>query len=103
MNTVSDLLERTAWTFAQAFVGVLVGVNVTSGSVNWREVLISATVAGLVAALKVLGVKGSQVTTAKTLANAARTLPEVKKAEEYPAVQTSEEVARRVARELVNS
>ena len=41
MNTVADLMERAGWTFLQSFVGVLVGVNVTTGTVDWREVLIT--------------------------------------------------------------
>lgn len=117
-NTLRDLVERTVWTFAQAFVGTLVATNVASGTVNWREVLVSSAVAGIVAVLKVLGVSASQVNTVVTTAQAvaqapvveaavkaAESVPTVKNVVEKvaasPVVETSEDVARQVANSLL--
>jgi hypothetical protein len=98
MKGLGDLLERAGWTAVQAFVGVLAGVNLTEGAVDWKLVLTSAGIAALVAALKVLGVKGSQVT---TVVDTAEKIPAVHRwTENTPVGQTSEEIARRVASEL---
>lgn len=98
MTKFVDLLERVGWTALQAFVGVLAGVNLTSGTVDWALVLTSAGVAALVAALKVLGVNGSQVT---AVVDAAEQVPAVHRwTENTPVGQTTEDIARRVAREL---
>lgn len=98
MKGFQDLLERVGWTALQAFVGVLAGVNLTSGSVDWALVLTSAGVAALVAALKVLGVKGSQVT---AVVDTAEKVPAVERwTENTPAGQTTEDIARKVAYQL---
>jgi hypothetical protein len=46
-----DLLERTAWTAVQAFLGVIVGLSITD-ELDWRAVFISAGVAAGIAAAK---------------------------------------------------
>lgn len=93
-----DLLERVGWTALQAFIGVLAGVNFAAGSVDWVLVFTSAGVAALVAALKVLGVKGAAVT---TVVDVAEKVPAVHRwTEETPAGRTTEDIARRVALEL---
>jgi hypothetical protein len=46
-----DLIERTAWTAVQAFVGVLAGLSIAD-EVQWDTVFISAGIAALVAAAK---------------------------------------------------
>jgi hypothetical protein len=98
MNTLLDTLERAGWTAVQAFVGVLVGVNFADGAVDWKLVLTSAGVAALVAALKSLGVKGSQVT---AVVDTAEKVPAVHRwTENTPVGQTTEDIARRVALEL---
>src|SRR5690606_32845060 len=98
MDKFVDLLERVGWTFLQSFVGVLAGINLTAGSVDWQLVLVSATVAGLASALKVLGVQGSQVT---AVVNTVEKIPAVHRwTENTPIGHTSEEIARRVAAEL---
>lgn len=98
MKTVLDLLERAGWTFVQSFVGVLVGMDLAAIAVDWRAALVSAVIAGLVSALKVLGVKGAQVSAA---VDVAKKVPAVHRwTEETPAGRTSEEIARRVAAEL---
>lgn len=100
MKGLVDLLERAGWTALQAFVGVLAGVNIAEGSTDWKLVLTSAGIAALVAALKVLGVKGAQVSTA---VDVAEKVPAVHRwTETTPIGQTSEEIARRVARELTS-
>lgn len=97
-QNVLDVLERVTWTALQAFVGVLAGVNITAGSVDWTLVLTSAGVAALAAALKALGVKGSQVT---AVVDTAERIPAVNRwTENTPAGQTTEDMARQVAREV---
>lgn len=100
MKSLVDLLERAGWTFVQSFVGVLVGLDLTAGAIDWKTSLVSAAVAGLVAALKVLGVKGAQVT---AVVDTAEKVPAVHRWTEHtPVGQTTEEIARRVARELTD-
>lgn len=100
MKSFVDLLERAGWTAVQAFVGVLAGVNLTAGGTDWGLVLTSAGVAALVAALKVLGVKGSQVT---AVVDTAEKVPAVHRwTENTPVGETSEEIARRVAAQLAS-
>jgi len=48
-----DLLERTAWTAVQAFLGVLVGVSLVD-KIEWDTILVSAGFAALFAAAKCL-------------------------------------------------
>lgn len=66
MRGLVDLLERAGWTALQAFVGTLAAVNLADGGTDWRVVLTSAGIAALVAALKVLGVRGAQVSARST-------------------------------------
>ena len=49
-----DLLERTAWTAVQAFVGVLAGLSIADQDIQWDTVFITAGVAALVAVAKSL-------------------------------------------------
>lgn len=103
-TTVVDMVERAGWTFAQAFVGSLVGINFVSGSTDWREVFVSALVAGLVAVLKVLGVTAAQVRSAQKAADVvAEEVPVIHKLAETPVGQTTDDIARHVALELVGS
>lgn len=100
MTKFYDLLERVGWTAMQAFVGVLAGVNLTDGAVDWQLVLTSAGVAALVAALKVLGVSGSQVT---AVVGTAEKIPAVERwTRNTPAGRKTESVARDAARQLLN-
>lgn len=120
MNRVLDTVERSAWTFLQAAVGALVGVNVATGSINWQEVLVTAVVAGIVAVLKSLGVTASQINELGTVVRTAKQDPAVAavvakaeqvpavaatvaKVEQSPVVRTSEEVAREVAAQLISA
>lgn len=99
-----DTLERAGWTFVQAFVGVLVGVNFSTGSTDWSQVLISAGVAGLVAALKAMGVTASQAKHVKDFSDAVRAIGPVDqvmdRAEKNPAVRTTEQIAAEVIQRL---
>lgn len=72
-----DLIERVGWTFVQAFVGSLVATNLAGSAVDWRQVLVSAAVAGLVAVLKVLGVNVAKARSATVadVAKVAETVP----------------------------
>lgn len=98
MKSVLDLLERAGWTAMQAFVGVLAGVNIADGATDWTLVLTSAGIAALVAALKVLGVKGAQVS---AVADIAEKVPAVDRwTRTSPAGRATESVVRQAAREL---
>lgn len=100
MKALVDLAERAGWTALQAFVGVLAGVNIADGATDWTLVLTSAGIAALVAALKVLGVKGAQVSATVDI---AEKVPAVHRwTESTPVGRTSEDIARRVARELTS-
>lgn len=100
MKALTDLLERAGWTAMQAFVGVLAGVNIADGATDWTLVLTSAGIAALVAALKVLGVRGAQVS---TVMDAAEKVPAVERwTRTTPAGRTTESVVRRAARELTS-
>jgi hypothetical protein len=48
-----DLLERTAWTAIQAFLGVLVGTTIVD-ELDWGTVFVSAGIAAGIAAAKCL-------------------------------------------------
>jgi hypothetical protein len=50
-NKYLDLLERTAWTAVQAFLGVMIALDIT-GTIVWKDVLYSAGIAALIAAAK---------------------------------------------------
>lgn len=101
MKTLVDLLERVGWTALQAFVGALTAVNVADiQNGGWTLVLTTAGVAALVAALKTLGVKGSQ---ASNVMDALEQLPTVERwTRTTPAGRTTESVVRRAARELTS-
>lgn len=100
MKAFVDLLERAGWTAVQAFVGSLTAVSFVDGSVDWRLVLTTAGIAALVAALKVLGVQGSQVS---TVVDTAEKIPAVQRwTETTPVGRTSEDIAREVARQLAS-
>jgi len=100
MNRIADLAERVGWTALQAAIGVLAGVNLADGATDWTLVLTSAGIAALVAALKVLGVNGSQVT---AVVDTAEKIPAVERwTSNTPVGRHAESVARRAARELTN-
>lgn len=100
MNRWTDLIERAGWTALQAAIGVLAGVNITDATTDWTLVLSAAGIAALVAALKTLGVQGSQVT---AVADLAEKVPAVERwTSTTPAGRTTERVVRRAARELTN-
>ncbi len=58
-----DLVERVAWTFAQALAGSFFagGVAVAYGQWDWRAALTGAGAAAMLSVLKVLGVNLSAV------------------------------------------
>lgn len=100
MNRISDLVERVGWTALQAAIGVLAGVNIADATTDWTLVLSAAGIAALVAALKVLGVQGAQVT---AVADVAEKVPAVRKwTEATSSGRTAESVVRQAARELTN-
>lgn len=100
MNRLADLAERVGWTALQAAIGVLAGVNITDAATDWTLVLSAAGIAALVAALKVLGVNGSQVT---AVADTVEKVPAVERwTRTTPAGRTTESVVRRAARELTS-
>lgn len=106
MNHTLDTVNRSARTFVQAAVGALVGINFTSGSVNWQEVLVTALAAGVLAVLMSFGITASQVNQLGAVVSTAKQIPAVAevvaKAEQSPVVRTSEDVAREVAAQLTN-
>lgn len=100
MNRWTDLIERVGWTALQAAIGVLAGVNIADATTDWTLVLSAAGIAALVAALKVLGVNGAQVT---AVADVAEKVPAVRNwTETTPAGRTTESVVRQAARQLTN-
>lgn len=76
-----DLLDRVAWTFFQALGGVAAaGATATSLGVpptDWRSALVGALVAAVLAALKALGVRVSQLAGAATALRLAERIPAV--------------------------
>jgi hypothetical protein len=66
--TLINTAERSAWTFVQAFLSTIVASAAFTGAVNWREVALSAAVAGGLAVLKSAGVSVTQLSAALTVA-----------------------------------
>jgi sugar phosphate permease len=51
-NKYLDLLERTAWTAVQSFFGVMAGIAIVEGGVDWKATFYSAGIAALIAVAK---------------------------------------------------
>lgn len=49
---LADLLERSVWTGIQAFFGVLAGIAIAGGGVDWAATFYSAGIAALIAVAK---------------------------------------------------